>query len=270
MGVGFAPWLSFDCNTLVLVVLVAVEALEGEVSLIATVDLAASGFLGAVDDVGFLVVTLDGGRLTSFFAAAAVLGGCTVMFLPVDGNVATREAVGLEVDVEDADEAAVVFPTAVLDRDVVGGGLDAGGGLEVRGAVAGLEVFEAAAPKALVVVDELDFEGVLLSEDEAPPTLGLVEVVGFERVEDAVLLLKPAAPPTDLVVVEELDFGRVEATVLLAEAEVLGLTSLAASAPGLFLNEPFPVVGLVPFDSVAAAAEVVLAGPAGFLSGTRG
>lgn len=46
---------------------------------------------------------------------------------------------------------------------------------------------------------------------------------------------------------------------------VLGLT---VSATGLFLRVPFTVVGLVPFVTVAAATEVALAIPTGFLSGT--
>lgn len=49
----------------------------------------------------------------------------------------------------------------------------------------------------------------------------------------------------------------------------LGLATLTVSAPGLFLAVPFIVVGLVPFVAVAAAMEVVLAVPTGFLSGTR-
>lgn len=179
--------------------------------------------------------------------------------------MATREAAVLAVEMEDMVVAVTALAAAVLGRDVAGGSLD------VEGAVAGLVVFEAAAtPKALVAVIELDLEkveaAVLLSEAAAaPPTLGLVEVLDFERVEAAVLLLNPAVPPTALVAVEELDFGRVEATVLFAEAVVLGRASLTVSVPGLFLKEPFPVVGLVPFVTVAAATEVVLAGPAGFL-----
>lgn len=171
--------------------------------------LEGSGFLLAADAVavaGFLATAAEGGRLTSFLAAAG-LGGSAAVVLPVDGAVVTLEAAVLAVAVVEGLLVAVVGLVVVV------------GGRDAEGPVAGLVVFEAAAPTALVVV-------------------------------------------------EVLDFGAVEATVLLGAAVVLGLAPPTVSAPGLFLGMPFTVVGLVPFVAVAAATEVVLAGPADLLSGT--
>lgn len=124
--------------------------------------------------------------------------------------------------------------------------------LPVEGAVAGLEV----AVLAAAVV-----EGLVVA------VVGLVVVGAGLDVEGPVAgleVFKMAATP-DLVVVEGPGFVTVDAAGLLVEAVVLGLATLTVSAPGLFLTVPFAAVGLVPFVTVA---EVVLAGPIGFFSGT--
>lgn len=80
------------------------------------------------------------------------------------------------------------------------------------------------------------------------------------------LVVFDAAAPAALAVVNALVFGAVEGA-LLATAVVLGLAPLTVSVASFFLGVPF-TDGLVPFVTVAAATEVVLAGPADLLSGT--
>lgn len=200
-----------DCDNLVSAGFVVEDHLDAELTFPLPMGLEASGFLVAADAVvDFLVSAVEGGRLTSFLAAAAaaVLVGCGAVVLPVDGAVVILEAAALVV----AEVEGLVVPMVGLDVvDVV---------RDVEEPVAGLVVFDVAAPTVLVVV----------------------EVLGL---------------------------GAAEATVLLAAAVVLGLATFTVSAAGLFLRAPFTDV-LVPFVTVAAVAEVVLAGPADFFSGTLG
>lgn len=123
--------------------------------------------------------------------------------------------------------------------------------LPVEDAVVGLEVVVLAAAVVegfVVAVVGLDVVGAGL--DVEGPVAGL-EV--FKTVAAA------------FVVAEGLGFVTVDTAGLLVVAVVLGLVAVTVSAPGLFLTVPFAAVGLVPF---VAVAEVVLAGPTGFLSGT--
>lgn len=116
-----------------------------------------------------------------------------------------------------------------------------------------------AAVLAVAVVEGLTLDVVGLDvsnagRDVEGPVAGLVV---FEA---------PATPA--FVVVEVPGFGAGYVAALLAVVVVLGRATLTVSATGLFLGMPFTVVGLLPFVAVTAAAEVVLVGPTGFLSGT--
>lgn len=206
---GFVGCVGLDCVALESTAFV-VDDLDAVFTLTVATGLEGSGFLGAADAaavVGFLVAVVERGRLTSFLAAAGGGGlGCAAVVLPVDGAALTLETAVLAVGVAESLVVAV-------------GGLEAiDVGREVEGPVAGLVVFDAAAPAALVVV-------------------------------------------------EALVFGAVEGALLVAAAVVLGLAPLTVSVVGFFLGVPFND-DLVPFVTVPAATEVVLVGPADFLSGT--
>lgn len=105
--------------------------------------------------MGFLAAVVEGGLLTSFFAAGASLfGSCAAAGLPADGAVVTREA--------------AVLPDEAVEEDLAPaeGGLVVAAGLDVvklgliaRGTAASLAVFAAAAP-ALAEVEAVDFEVV--------------------------------------------------------------------------------------------------------------
>lgn len=128
--------------------------------------------------------------------------------------------------------------------------------LPVEGAVVTLE--------AVLLAAEV-VEGLVVA------VVGLDVVNGGREVEGAVagLVVFETAPAPAFVVVKVLGFRAVDAAGLLEAAVVLGRATFTVSAPGLFLAAvPFTVDGLVPFVAVAAATEVVLAAPTGFLSGT--
>lgn len=135
----------------------------------------------------------------------------------------------------------------------------AGGGLgcadvvlPVDGAVLTLEtVLAVAAVESLVVaVGDLDVADVGLEVERPGEGLVVFDAAGLAA----------------LAVVKALVFGAVEGA-LLATAVVLGLAPLTVSVASFFLGVPF-TDGLVPFVTVAAATEVVLASPADLLSGT--
>lgn len=189
-------------------VFVVADHLEAELSFAVAVGLEGSGILAAADVVpvaGLLAPAAGGSRLTSFLAAA-VLGGCAAVVLPVEGAVVTLEAAVL------AAAGAEGLVAAVVGLDVEDAGRD------VEGPIAVLVVFEMAPLSAFAVV----------------------EVLGFVAADDVSLLVV---------------------------ARLLGLAALTVSAAVLLLGAPFTAV-LVPFVAVAAATDVVLVGPTGFLSGT--
>lgn len=86
-----------------------VDCLEVEVSFTVAANLEGSGFLVAADAVaivGFLAAVVEGGLLTSFFAAGASLfGSCAAAGLPADGAVVTREAAVLPDEAVEEDLA---------------------------------------------------------------------------------------------------------------------------------------------------------------------
>lgn len=187
---------------------VVADHLEAELSFAVAVGLEGSGILAAADVVpvaGLLAPAAGGSRLTSFLAAAG-LGGCAAVVLPVEGAVVTLEAAVL------AAAGAEGLVAAVVGLDVEDAGRD------VEGPIAVLVVFE-------------------------------------------------MAPPSAFAVVEVLGFGAADVASLLVVARLLGLVALTVSAAVLLLGAPFTAV-LVPFVAVAAATDVVLVGPTGFLSGT--
>lgn len=98
-----------------------------------TVDLEASGFFVAAEDVAvFLGTAAGGGRVTSFLAGAVVLLGCVAVVLPEEGAVAALEAAVLAVEgglavAAEALEAAVL---AVERGLVVAAAVGAGAALE--------------------------------------------------------------------------------------------------------------------------------------------
>lgn len=202
----FAGWEDLGCDTLESAGFAVPDDLKAELTFTDAVGLEGSGFLAAADvvvDGGFLASEAEGGRPTSFLAAAVGLEGCAAVVLPVEGAAATLGAVLFA--------AALVMGlvVAVVGLDVVGAGRD------VDGAVAGLVILEAA----------------------APVFLGAVGVLGF---------------------------GGAEAAGLGGPTVVLGFVALTVSV--FFLGTQLDITGLVPF--VTVAAEVVLVGPTGFLSGT--
>lgn len=223
---------------------------------------AATGFFLGVDFAGCRV--LDCGTLGS--AAFAVVDH-------LEAELSFTVAAGLEGSgfLVAADVVAAVgfFATAAeggrltsfLAATVLGG--CAAVVLPVEGAVVTLE----AAVLAVAVV-----EGLTVDVTSLDVVVAGRDVVDAGRdvegpVAGLVVVFEMAAPPA-FVVVEVLGFGAVDAAALLAVAVVLGLATLTVSATGLFLGMPFTVVDLVLFVAVAAATEVVLAGPTGFLSGT--
>lgn len=214
----------------------------------------ATGFLVGVDFAGTLVCdTLGSAALVVVEHLEAVLSFTGAVgrgvFLASAAVVAAR---GLFATV-----AEVGRLTSFLAATVLGG--CAAVVLPVGGAVLTLE----AAVLAAAVVGGFSAAVVGLDVVDAGRDVegAVVGLVVFETTEATGFVVAPTA----FDVVEVLGFEAVEAAALLAGAVVLGLATV--SATGLFLGTPFTVVGLVPFVAVDAAAEVVLAGPTGFLSG---
>lgn len=212
---------------------------------------AATGFFEGVDLAG--CEGLDCGVLGS--AAFSVVD-------PLEAELSFTVAVGLDGSgfLVAADAVAGFFATAGSGRLTSFFAATALGGcaavvLPVEGAVVTLEVVVLAVALAGgLTVDVVGLDAVEKGRDVEGPVAGLVV---FEA---------PAAPA--FAVVEVLGFGAVDAAALLAVAVVFGRATLTVSATGLFLGMPFTAVALLPFVAVAAATDVVLAGPTGFLSGT--
>lgn len=180
-------------------------------------------------------------------------------------------------------EAELIFTAAVgLEGSgfLVAVDVAAAGGFLATAAAGGLTSFLAATVLGCCAAVVLPVDGAVVTLDAvvlavavvegfAVAVLGLVVVGAGRDVEGPVagLVVFERAVAPAFVVVEVLGFGAVDDVGLLVAAVVLGLATLTVSATGFFLTVPFTVVGLVPFVTVAAA-EVVLAGPTGFLSGT--
>lgn len=241
-----------------------------------------AGEAGGVRPRSCLLLAIDRTAATGFFLGVD-FAGCRVLDSGTLGSAAFADVDHLEAELSFTGAAGLEGSGFLVAADVV-----AAVGFFATAAEGGrLTSFLAATVLGGCAAVVLPVEGAVVTLEAAVLAVAVVEgltvdVVGLDvaglDVVDAgrdvegpvaglVVVFEMAAPPA-FVVVEVLGFGAVDTAALLAVAVVLGLATLTVSATGLFLGMPFTVVGLVLFVAVAAATEVVLAGPTGFLSGT--
>lgn len=250
VGVDFAGVGVLGCDTLGSAAFAVVEDLEAELNFTAAMGREGSGFLVAVDVVavvGFFATAAEGGRLTSFLGAA-VLGGCAAVVLPVEGAVVTLEA---EVLVLAVVEGLTVAEAGLAAADA---------GRDVEGPVAGLVVFEAAAPSA-VLVEVLGFGAV-----DTAALLAIAVVLGLATLTVSAGGLFLVTPFTVVglepfvAVAEATEVALADPTGFLSGTLVWFLTveETAATPTGLFGTAPAADGFAVVVVFLAAAAETLL------------